>query len=185
MYVGRLGPEKGLNSLIDAWRLWGAGAPSLELIGDGPERVALERQVAAAGLTGKVALLGQLSFAATQARLAQARLLVLPSLSYEGFPMSIREAFALGVPVAGSRLGSIPCIVDDGRNGVLFAPGDARDLQRAVRDLWADPARLEAMAAVARAEFDHKYTADRNYASLMEIYAAAIGSRDARRSAGA
>jgi glycosyltransferase involved in cell wall biosynthesis len=183
VYVGRLGPEKGLNSLIEAWRLWGAEAPPLELIGDGPERELLERSIAIAEPGGKIALLGQLSFAATQARLATARLLVLPSLCYEGFPMAIREAFALGVPVAGSRLGSIPCIVADGSTGVLFTPGDAPDLLRGVRAIWRNAKRLEVMAAAARAEFEDKYTADRNYAVLMEIYAVAIALRNARRTA--
>ena len=184
VYIGRLGPEKGLNVLVEAWRLWGDAAPPLELIGDGPERAALERLIAVAGLGGKVTLLGQISFALTQERLGKARLLVLPSLCYEGFPMAIREAFALGVPVAGSRLGSIPCIVEDGRTGTLFAPGDARDLLRAVRDLWGEVAKLEGMGLASRTEFEDKYTADRNYASLMEIYAAAIASRNAQRAEG-
>lgn len=184
VYVGRFGPEKGLNSLVEAWRLWGAAAPPLEMIGDGPERAALERSIADAGLGGKVTFLGQLSFAATQERLAHARLLVLPSLCYEGFPMAIREAFALGVPVAGSRLGSIPCIVENGRTGVLFNPGDVHDLLRAVREIWGNATRLEGMGVAAHAEFEDKYTADRNYASLMAIYAAAIALRDARRTAG-
>ncbi len=179
VYIGRLGPEKGLHSLVEAWKLWGDAAPPLELIGDGPERAALTRAIAAAGLGGKIALLGQVSFAVTQERLAQARLLVLPSLCYEGFPMAIREAFALGVPVAGSRLGSIPCIVEDARTGVLFAPGEARDLQRALGAIWNDAARLEAMGAAARAEFEGKYTAERNYATLMDIYAAAIAQQKA------
>ncbi len=185
VYIGRLGPEKGLNSLVEAWKLWGDAAPPLELRGDGPERDALARAIAAAALGGKLALLGQISFASAQERLAQARLLVLPSLSYEGFPMAIREAFALGVPVAGARLGSIPCIVEDGRTGVLFTPGDAPNLYRAVGAIWGDANRLEAMGAAARAEFEDKYTAERNYASLMTIYAVAIGARDARRAAGA
>ncbi len=95
--------------------------------------------------------------------------------------MAIREAFALGVPVAGSRLGSIPCIVDDGRTGVLFTAGDAPDLHRAVGDIWGDAARLERMATAARAEFEDKYTDGRNYAVLMEIYAAAVAQRNAPR----
>ena len=184
VYIGRLGPEKGLNSLVEAWRIWGDAAPPLEMIGDGPERTALERSIAAAELGGKIALLGQLSFSATQQRLAQARLCVLPSLCYEGFPMAIREAFALGVPVAGSRLGSIPCIVADGQTGVLFNPDDPRDLLRAVREIWGNATRLEGMGVAAHAEFEDKYTADRNYASLMAIYAAAIELRDVRRTAG-
>lgn len=182
VYVGRLGPEKGLQSLVAAWRLWGDGAPLLEMIGDGPDRAALESSIAAAGLGGRIVLAGQLEFAQTQARLATARLLVLPSLCYEGFPMAIREAFALGVPVAGSRLGSIPCIVEDGRTGALFTPGDADDLCRAVRDVWGDGNRLAEMGSAARMEFEDNYTAEGNYTLLMEIYSAAMAVRgDARR----
>ena len=183
VYIGRLGAEKGLSFLLEAWWLWGEAAPALELIGDGPEREALERAIAAAGLGAKVLLSGQLPFAQVQERLAQARLLVLPSVCYEGFPMAIREAYALGVPVAGSRLGSIPCIVEDGRTGVLFAPGDAADLQRTVSRIWADAAALDAMGAAARAEFELNYTAERNHATLMEIYAAAMKNRAGQREA--
>lgn len=185
VYIGRLGPEKGLHSLVEAWRLWGAEAPLLEMIGDGPDRGALESSIAAAGLGNKIVLAGQLAFAQTQARLATARLLVLPSLCYEGFPMAICEAFALGVPVAGSRLGSIPCIVEDGRTGVLFAPGDADDLCRAVRVVWGDGPKLAAIGGAARMEFEGKYTADRNYTSLMGIYSATIAVRDGERKVGA
>lgn len=174
VYIGRLGPEKGLKVLVEAWRLWGAAAPTLEIVGEGPERSALEEAIAAAGLGGRIALLGQLSFAAAQERLARARFLVLPSLCFEGFPMAIREAFALGVPVAGSNLGSIPCIVEPGRTGVLFNPGDEHDLLRAVREVWGKAAGLERMSLAARVEFEAKYTADTNYASLMKIYAAAM-----------
>ena len=174
VYIGRLGAEKGLNSLVEAWRLWGADAPMLEIVGEGSERAVLEQAIAAAGIGGKVALLGQLSFEAAQERLARARLLALPSLCYEGFPMAIREALALGVPVAGSNLGSIPCIVEPGRTGVLFAPGDAHDLVRVLRSVWSDDAGLERMSLAARAEFDAKYTAATNYAALMHIYAAAM-----------
>lgn len=180
-YIGRLGPEKGLKSLIEAWRQWGADAPHLEIVGEGPERSVLEQAIAAAGLGGKIALLGQLSLASTQEHLARARLLALPSLCYEGFPMAIREALALGVPIAASNLGSIPCIVDDGRTGVLFKPGDERDLLRAVRALWSNAAGLERMSVAARVEFDAKYTAERNFTSLMEIYAAAMAQPRAGR----
>lgn len=185
VYVGRLGPEKGLLALLEAWRLWGDRAPLLEMIGDGPDRAALESSIAKAGLGDKIVLAGQLAFAQTQAQLATARLLVLPSLCYEGFPMAIREAFALGVPVAGSRLGSIPCIVADGRTGVLFAPGDPSDLCRVVSEAWGDGPRLQVMGEAARMEFEDKYTADRNYASLKEIYGAALAVRAGGRKAAA
>ena len=177
VFIGRLGEEKGLHVLLEAWRAWGPGAPALELIGDGPERTALEAFAREHGLEGRVRFPGRLPFAQTQARLARASLLLLPSLCFEGFPMVIREAFALGVPVAASRLGSMPCLVEEGRNGVLFAPGDADDLLRRVKGLWNAPGLLADMAGKARADFEAKYTEATNYRQLMEIYSSAIAVR--------
>lgn len=175
LFIGRLGEEKGVRFLIEAWRQWGERAPLLEVIGDGPLRSELERSILGQG--DRIRFLGQLPFAETQARLARARLLVLPSICFEGFPMVIREAFALGVPVAASRLGSMPCLVAAGRTGGFFAPGDADDLERCLKDLWAGQEALGGMAAAARTEFESKYTAEANYAMLMEIYRAAMENR--------
>ena len=170
VFIGRLGMEKGLHVLIDAWKQWGEEAPVLEIVGDGPERVALERQV---GGTGNIRFMGQLAFGETQKILARACLLILPSLWFEGFPMVIREAFALGVPVAASRLGSMPDIVTDGKDGVFFTPGDAGDLLERISSIWRKPEALAVMAENARKTFEERYTAERNYEALMEIYGAA------------
>jgi glycosyltransferase involved in cell wall biosynthesis len=180
VFIGRLGEEKGVRFLIEAWRQWGEQAPQLELIGDGPQRRELEDL--AQVMNGKVRFLGQRPFSETQKRLASAHLLVLPSVCFEGFPMVIREAFAMGVPVAASRLGSMPCLVQDGRNGVLFTPGNAEDLLRQVRGAWGEDDLLARMGAAARQEFDARYTAEANYRMLIDIYQAAIGHR--RRMAG-
>lgn len=91
--------------------------------------------------------------------------------------MVILEAFALGVPVAASRLGSMPCLVDDGRNGLLFTPGNAEDLLRQVRAAWGKDDVLALMGGAAREEFDAGYTAGANCRMLMDIYRAAIGHR--------
>ncbi len=181
VYIGRLGPEKGLVFLLRAWSIMGERAPGLELVGDGPQRGELERLVAERGLAGRVRFVGQLDFAAAQERLAAARLMVLPSLCIEGFPMSIREAFALGVPVAGSDIGPIPHLVQEGRSGVLFAPGDAARMAEKILVTWNDVAALERMARAARAEFEDRYTESHNYERLLQIYGAAI---EARRKAG-
>jgi len=175
LFIGRLGEEKGVRFLIEAWRQWGDQAPQLELIGDGPQRRELEDL--AQTMNGKVRFLGQRPFPETQERLASARLLVLPSVCFEGFPMVIREAFALGVPVAASRLGSMPCLVEDGRNGVLFEPGNSENLLLRVRGAWGKDDLLARMGATAREEFDARYTAEANYPMLMDVYQAAIEHR--------
>jgi len=180
VFVGRLGPEKGVNLLLDAWKLWGDTAPLLELIGDGPERMKLEVSASQPKLSQKIKFHGHLSFEKTQGKMAQASLLVLPSLCYEGFPMVIREAFALGVPVVASRLGSLPYLIEDGQTGLLFEPGNSKDLLRVLQNLWHQPEKLSAMGRKARTDFEEKYTAAVNYEILKGIYQAAIKERRKR-----
>jgi glycosyltransferase involved in cell wall biosynthesis len=175
LYIGRLGEEKGVRFLLEAWRQWGEQAPALELIGDGPLRYELENSSQRMG--DKVRFLGQLPFAETQLRLANARLMIVPSVCFEGFPMVIREAIALGVPVAASNLGSMANLVETGRTGVLFAPGNPGDLLEKVRRIWGNPTLLETMGEAARAEFQEKYTAAANLRMLDEIYRVAIERR--------
>jgi glycosyltransferase involved in cell wall biosynthesis len=177
VFIGRLGPEKGVSFLIDAWMKWGVDAPFLEGLGEGPERKTLERKAAARHPAGKVRFIGQLPFEEVQARLSHARMLVLPSVCYEGFPMVIREAFALGVPVAASRRGSLPYIVDDGNVGVLFAPGSSEDMLDVVKGVWGDRHTLEEMGKAARRKFESEYAADPNHDLLMRIYEDAISRR--------
>jgi glycosyltransferase involved in cell wall biosynthesis len=176
--VGRLSEEKGVRHLLDAWSAWGADAPLLRVIGEGPLRGALERQARASG--AKVAFLGQLEPRAAEAEIATARLLVLPSICFEGFPMVLREAFAFGTPVAVSDIGPLPGLVEQGRAGVVFRPGDAASLLEHVRSAWTSPGCLESKAAVARRAFEEKYAEGENHQALMRLYGRAIASQRAR-----
>lgn len=178
LFAGRLGPEKGVRVLLDAWSLW-PGAPLLEIAGDGPERGALEVQAGVLGLGDRVRFLGQLAPAEVERRMGGARLLAVPSLCFEGFPLVVRDAFGAGVPVVASRLGALAQIVEDGGNGLLFAPGDAADLRHRLAEAWADPGRLEALGAAARLSFERRCTADRSYETLLEVYGAARAEREA------
>ncbi len=180
LYLGRLGPEKGVRALVEAWAGWRDGAPRLDLVGSGPERGAIEEAIGRERLEGRVALSAAVPFEAAQERLANARLLVLPSVCFEGFPLVIREAYAHGVPVAASRLGGLAELVRDGETGVLFEPGDPAGIRRTIAAAWADQARLAEMGRRARAEFDAKYTAEIGYRRLMEIYEHAIATRRER-----
>jgi glycosyltransferase involved in cell wall biosynthesis len=170
VFAGRLTSEKGVASLLRAWQAWGAAAPELRLVGDGELRPELERM--AKGLP--VRFIGQISSMEAQAQIAGARLLVLPSVCFEGFPMVVREAFAFGTPAAVSRIGPLPSIVQHGTSGVVFEPGDSDSLLRVVRAAWETPGLLERLGQGARAEFETKYTEDANYTTLMEIYQQAI-----------
>lgn len=170
VFAGRLAAEKGVMNLLRAWKLWGANAPELRLVGDGPLRHDLER--AAAGLP--VSFLGQLSAEEAQAQIANARLLVLPSEWFEGFPMVVREAFAFGTPVAVSDIGPLPSIVQHGVSGVVFQPSNPGSLLKEVRNAWETPGLLKRLSQGSRAEFESKYTEEANYSKLMDIYRKAI-----------
>jgi glycosyltransferase involved in cell wall biosynthesis len=177
VFVGRLWPEKGAGTMVRAWRHV-PSAPMLEIVGDGPEREALE---ADARDQASIRFLGRLSRAETLAAMKRAGYLVFPSEWYEGLPMTIVEAFACGVPVIASRLGTMAEVVSDGQTGLLFNPGDQSDLAAKVQWAESHPNEMRAIGRAARQEYEGKYTAGRNLAQLLEVYDAAMTTaRDSR-----
>ncbi len=178
VFVGRLTPEKGVTSLVKAWSLWGDGAPELRIVGDGPLRADLEER-AESSASSNIRFLGQVSSEVAHREIAAARMLVLPSICFEGFPMVIREAFAFGTPVAVSDIGPLPSIAEQGTSGVVFAPDDPRLLMETARTAWESPGQLERLSKGARAAFERSYTEDAHYDKLMGIYDAAIARKGA------
>ena len=172
LFAGRLVDPKGLPTLLAAWRLLSKSIP-LVIIGDGPNRGHLEEQLKDPALRN-VVYQGRLSREATLEAIKGARFLVFPSEWYEGFPVTIAESFACGVPVICSRLGSMQEIVADGRTGLHFRPTEADDLAAKVEWAWEHPEQVDAMGRGARMEFEAKYTAERNFYLLKEIYESAI-----------
>lgn len=166
VFVGRLTREKGVESLLKAWKAWGEGAPRLRIVGDGELRPKLETM--SEGLP--VEFLGQLPPEEAQKQISGSRLLVLPSEWFEGFPMVIREAFAFGTPIAVSDIGPLPSLIRFGECGVVFQPGAPNSLLAEVKALWGDEKRLKQCAESSRAEFETKYTEEANYKTLMNIY---------------
>ena len=174
VFVGRLSAEKGLDTLLKAWPHLGGGVP-LKLLGDGPMATAVQD---AAAKDSSIQWLGHVSREAVYGLVGEAMFLVLPSRCYETFSMAIVEAFAKGTPVVVSKLGAMAAIVDDGRTGLHFRPGDPADLAAKVRQILADPLELARMRRAARLEFDRNFTADANHKSLMAIYEQALSGRD-------
>ena len=176
VFVGRLSPEKGLDTLLAAWSLLAAdaNAPPLKIVGDGPLAPAV---AAAAAQNPRIQWLGARPLAETQSIIGQAKLLVMPSVWYETFGRTIIEAFAGGVPVIASNLGAMAELVADGRTGLCFEPGNAVDLAVKVRAIFGDPERLATMRRAARCEFEARYTAEANYRLLMRIYSQALANR--------
>jgi len=175
LFIGRLAEEKGVRTLVAAWKRLGNGIP-LEIVGDGPLRPELEKTASCLGLSS-VSFTGHLTPEHLAPILKSARFLVFPSEWYEGMPRTIIEAFACGVPVIASRLGAMQEIVEDGRTGLHFIPGDADDLAAKVEWAWTHPNEMQEMGRAARAEYEFKYTAERNYQMLMDVYERVLGSR--------
>jgi glycosyltransferase involved in cell wall biosynthesis len=170
LFVGRLSPEKGLGTLLMAWERLGGKVP-LKIVGDGP--LAPEVQEAQKRIPG-VEWLGRKAPEEVYALMGEASFLVFPSEWYEGFPKVLAEAFAKGLPVLASALGSQGSIVDHGRTGLHFRPGDPEDLAAKVEWLLAHPNELARMRKEARAEYEAKYTAEENYRQLMAVYQAVL-----------
>jgi glycosyltransferase involved in cell wall biosynthesis len=138
------------------------------VIGDGPLRAEVE--TAAAGARGAIEVLGMRPHDDVIARIKRAAFLVLPSEWYEAFPHVILEAFACGVPIIASRIGTLADVIRHGKNGVLFRPGDARDLAANIQWMVSHPGEAAELGMAGRAEFELEYTAQRNYHRLQEIY---------------
>jgi len=173
VFVGRLAPEKGLDTLLSAWHRLPQPVP-LKLVGDGP---LAERVKAAAAQHPHIAWLGRRPLADVLGIIGGATFLVMPSIWYETFGRTIIEAFARGTPVIASRLGAMAELVDEGRTGWLFEAGNADDLAAKVRRLWLSRAELADMRREARAEYERRYTAEPNYRQLMAIYERARAMR--------
>jgi len=168
LFVGRLSAEKGLKVLLGAWRVLARRIP-LYVVGDGPMGDELHAEIKQLNLPD-VTLVGGIASGEVPKWMHDARFLVCPSLSFEGFPMVIAEAYACGLPVIASRLGSLEEIVRDEQTGLHFSPGDPVDLAHKVEWAWTHEADISRISRTARAEFEQKYTAEQNYQNLMRIY---------------
>ncbi len=177
LFVGRLSDEKGVRTLLDAWQQLSHSIPLL-IVGDGPLRRSLETAVRDKGLSN-ITFTGWLSKPDVYAAIKNAAALIIPSVCYEGFPMTLVEAFACGTPVIGSNLGGVQEIVINGRNGLHFAAGDASDLARKVEWAWARPAAFEAMGHAGRQDFEQLYSAETNYKRLLQIYETTVSGASA------
>jgi glycosyltransferase involved in cell wall biosynthesis len=171
VFVGRLAPEKGVPTLLAAWRKLG-GVP-LCIRGEGPLGEVVSLFVKESG--GNATLVPRVDRLGLFDLIKAARFLVWPSEGYyETFGLVAIEAFACGVPVIASRCGVMEEIVNEGRTGLHFTPGSAGDLIEKVKWAWAHPGEMRDIGRNARAEYEAKFTADCNYNMLLSVYQQAI-----------
>jgi len=167
IYLGRLSPEKGLHILIRAWK--SLQFFPLKIVGDGPLRPHLQTSA-----PSNVEFVGETQQNEALQILLNSRFLVFPSVCYETFGRALIEAFACGKPVVASRLGAAAEIVQDGKTGLLFEPRSPEDLAKKAKRLINDPELTTKLGRNARADFEEKYTAEKNYKQLLNIYNSVI-----------
>ena len=171
LFAGRLAPEKGIETLLDAWRKLKRPVP-LKIAGDG---AFLQQARRRAVDLPDVQVLGACSHEEVLRLIKEASVLVFPSEWYEGLPMVVIEAFACGTPVIASDLPSMDEFVSAGVNGARFKTGSPDNLARCVDRMFGDREALEHMRVSARVSYERRFTADRNYPQLLSIYRGATG----------
>jgi len=166
LFVGRLTEEKGIRPLLAAWKSIGNALP-LKICGDGP--LAEEVANTIKDMPG-VQWLGRKPFSQVIELMGRATVLVFPSIWYEGLPRTIVESYARGTPVAASDLGSMRELIDPGKTGLLFRPGDPEHMAKQILRLAGDGPLLAAMRKSCREDYLSRYGADLNHSMMLEIY---------------
>lgn len=147
--VTRLSPEKGVDLLLEAWGLVHAQVPEARLVvvGDGPQRTALERQADRLGLNAAVQFIGEVPDVLPYLRASD--VFVLSSRS-EGLPNALLQAMAVGLPCIATRVGGIPELIEDGVNGRLVAPEHPGALAETLLSVFGNPLEADRYGTAAR-----------------------------------
>jgi glycosyltransferase involved in cell wall biosynthesis len=166
LYVGRLSAEKGIATMLEAWK--GAQGPiPLKIAGQGPLE---ELVMAAAGACERIQYLGGKSLPEVLELMRNAEFLVFPSESYETMGRTIMEAFAVGTPVVASKIGPPGTIIVPGKTGFHFKPGSAAELRERVEWCSRNLGHLRSLRIHARRAFEADYTGPANLEMLVKIY---------------
>ncbi len=166
LFVGRLAGEKGIDTLMEAWQKHQLPYP-LKIVGDGPDadsvKLAAEKQ-------SNIEWVGRVPNEQVYDWMGRAACLIFPSVGYESMPKTLIESMAVGTPVIGADVASIPEVVLDGQTGHVFTGGDADSLAEKVHQFFASKPDWQTMRNRCRQEFEARFTAEENYQRLMEMY---------------
>jgi len=165
-YVGRIAPEKGLETLIDASRI--TGLP-VKIAGDTSGMPQIERKS-----PDNVTFIGRVDKEKIEQLYREARFIVVPSECYEMCPLVISEAMGQGLPVIASDIGGLAELVVDGKTGLLFRPGNKDQLASQMRYLWNNPKLCFEFGLAGWERAGRKYTEDHYYTNLVSAYEKAL-----------
>jgi glycosyltransferase involved in cell wall biosynthesis len=172
VFAGIIARFKGVHILLDAWTRLAPADYQLALFGDGPDRIELERRYVS---QRNIIWCGTKSRDQVIEQMGGSRWVVLPSLVYENFPMTVLEALSVGTPVVVPNHGAFARMVTDRQEGLMFSPGNAESLAEAFALGFASPESSWARwSANARNKFVAEFTESSNYPQLMAIYQGAL-----------
>jgi colanic acid/amylovoran biosynthesis glycosyltransferase len=184
--VGRLVEKKGFRHLVAACQILAERgcAFQCEIVGEGPERAALEAQITASGLAGQVRLAGAVFQEQLGRHLAAAQIFTMPCVAardgdMDGIPSTLMEAMSMELPVVSTRLSGIPELVEDGRSGLLVAPGDDEALAAALARLLGDGALRARLGQAGRAKVAAEFEIGATTQNLLRIFRAELPAESA------
>ncbi len=167
LYCGRLAPEKGIDIVLRCAEVF--RDITFDIVGDGPMRLDIERRILEKNLKN-VKMYGMLSREEVNQKIRQCAFLLIPSQWYENYPLSLLEAFAEARGAIGSRVGGIPEIIHEGKNGFLFDHTNVDDCIDKIRKLWYDRELVITFGMNAREQVSRVNGEEQHYEHLIKIY---------------
>lgn len=168
IFIGRLSKEKGIDILIEAFKRLSISL-KLIIVGSGLLKNKLEKTVKLENLSN-IQFVCSIKHEQCIELLKKSSFLIMPSVCYEGFPVVICESFACGKPVIASNLGAMAELVEDGKTGFLFEPGNPEDLALKIKWMMENEDVCIEMGKNARKVFEEKYTGEKNFYISLKIY---------------
>lgn len=174
-YFGRLSVEKGILNLVKSIKDIKNG--KLIIAGDGPERNNIEDYIKNNNLENKVELVGYLKQDEVRKYILGAKFIVVPSIWYENCPYSILETMEIGKPIIGSKIGGIPELVEDGKNGFIYKFDSIDELKEKMMILFENQELVDKFSVESRKLFEKKYSSEIYYNRIKELYEELIGRK--------
>lgn len=176
LYFGRLSEEKGIMDLLDAYEKMIDRDTSLDdniylqIVGDGPQKEQLEKEVLRRRLQEEVEITGAKEWPELREIIKGAEVVVFPSRWYENYPYSVLEAQSLGVPVIGADIGGVNEMIQDNYNGFLYQSGSTEQLSRLMEKVFQYPSFLSQMRGNASYTIKKRNNKEEYYRGLINIY---------------
>lgn len=176
LFFGRLSIEKGILNTVQALKNIPNG--KLLIAGDGPEKENIEKYIKDNGLKDRIRLLGYLNQNEIKKYISNAKFVVVPSIWYENCPYSILETMEIGKPIIGSKIGGIPELIEDSKNGFLYEYNDINQLEEKMKLLFNNQKIVDEQSKTSKILFEEKYNKDIYYNEISKIYKRLLGEKN-------